>query len=174
MEVTKTSPDLKTDGSFIWFSEIWCGISIFLLSFLSKVATSGWSVPKWAPTGQGMGEAEPHDWRCHSGTMPDSSYGEFVSLAPRSFQQKAGFWKSYATLLLLEKPCFPMTFLIRLVLEHSISINSYHSTSRREDLVSVNVVDPPCHFNFNCQIPAWSASPYRPSSPKACLPARLQ
>lgn len=29
-KVTKISLDLKSDGSFILFSEIWCGVSIFL------------------------------------------------------------------------------------------------------------------------------------------------
>lgn len=37
----------------------------------------------------------------------------------------------------LRKSCFPVTILIRLLLEHSISINSYHSTSWQVGLVSV-------------------------------------
>lgn len=37
-QVTKTSVGLETAGNFVLFSEIWCGISIFLLPLLSEVA----------------------------------------------------------------------------------------------------------------------------------------
>lgn len=82
------------------------------------------------------------------------------------------------TLLLSEEACFPVTFLIRLLLEHSISISSYHSTHRRVGLVSVmlwsTLLAQDFQFNLNCQIPAQSASSYHSSSPKASLPPGLQ
>lgn len=115
-----------------------------------------------------MGEVEPYDWRCHSATTPASSFGEFVSLKSRSFQRKSRFlevlsvlWQVQA-LLLSEKACFPVTFLIRLLLEHSIShqLLSRHSLAGGPGVRNA-VVNPPC--------PGFSASLILTAKSQPCL-----
>lgn len=98
-----------------------------------------------------MGEVGRYGWCCRSGVMPDSSFGQFPSLTPRSFQQKSRFLGSLTHTLVsadtsaLRKSFLSCDFPAKAApgAQHLHQLLSQHAAAGGPGVGHV-VVDPPC------------------------------